>query len=160
MADVGQFTIRTRRDTETNWATVNPVLAEGEEGLEMDTLRYKVGDGITEWNLLPYWTELTRVKTVVDSAYTLQLSDNNTIILFTNPLGCTVTLPTFAASSIPIGFITHLHQDAVGRVGVVAASGVTTKTAISLYTRTQNSSLSVINQALNVYKIIGDAFYE
>lgn len=46
--------IQLRHDTAANWASVNPVLLEGEVGLETDTLKQKVGDGTTAWNDLPY----------------------------------------------------------------------------------------------------------
>jgi hypothetical protein len=46
--------IQLRRDTAAAWALAAPVLAQGEEGLELDTNRRKVGDGITAWNNLPY----------------------------------------------------------------------------------------------------------
>lgn len=47
-------TIQLRRDTASNWSTVNPVLAEGEVGIETDTGKSKFGDGSTSWNNLPY----------------------------------------------------------------------------------------------------------
>jgi hypothetical protein len=43
-----------RRDAAADWASVNPVLALGEPGVETDTLKVKVGDGVTEWNSLGY----------------------------------------------------------------------------------------------------------
>jgi hypothetical protein len=43
-----------RRYTESDWATLNPVLAAGEEGYEIDTRKRKVGDGVTAWNDLEY----------------------------------------------------------------------------------------------------------
>jgi hypothetical protein len=46
--------IKLRRDTSTNWQSVNPVLDEGELGYETDTGRFKIGDGVTDWNNLPY----------------------------------------------------------------------------------------------------------
>ena len=45
-----------RRDTAENWTAVNPVLAQGEEGLELDTGKEKVGNGTANWNSLPYKT--------------------------------------------------------------------------------------------------------
>jgi hypothetical protein len=45
---------RIRRDTAANWASVDPVLALGEPGLETDTRRVKYGDGATDWNDLDY----------------------------------------------------------------------------------------------------------
>lgn len=46
--------IQLRRDTAANWASVNPILAQGEPGLEIDTDKIKYGDGINNWNDLPY----------------------------------------------------------------------------------------------------------
>ena len=43
-----------RRDTSINWSNNNPVLSEGEPGYELDTGLYKLGNGITTWNDLPY----------------------------------------------------------------------------------------------------------
>ncbi len=43
-----------RNGTASEWSTANPVLAEGEFGLENNTGRFKVGDGVTAWNALPY----------------------------------------------------------------------------------------------------------
>ena len=46
--------IRFRRGTAAQWASVNPLLTEGESGWETDTGKFKVGDGIRAWNNLPY----------------------------------------------------------------------------------------------------------
>ena len=46
--------IQFRHDVGANWTTVNPVLAEGEMGIETDTDLFKIGDGVTAWNSLPY----------------------------------------------------------------------------------------------------------
>jgi hypothetical protein len=43
-----------RRDTSTNWTSANPLLASGEMGIELDTRRFKIGDGCLNWNNLPY----------------------------------------------------------------------------------------------------------
>ena len=43
-----------RRDTSTNWSSINPVLYAGEPGVETNTCQIKVGDGIHTWNQLPY----------------------------------------------------------------------------------------------------------
>lgn len=47
-------TIQLRHDTATNWTTVNPILAEGEVGVETDTNKFKIGDGATTWTNLAY----------------------------------------------------------------------------------------------------------
>ena len=43
-----------RRDVESQWQSINPVLADGEMGLERNTKRFKIGDGATPWNSLSY----------------------------------------------------------------------------------------------------------
>lgn len=47
-------TIRFHRDTATGWTTANPVLDAGEPGFETDTLKLKIGDGVTHWTSLAY----------------------------------------------------------------------------------------------------------
>lgn len=46
--------IQVRRGTAAHWASSNPVLADGEPGLERDTGKQKFGDGTSAWNDLPY----------------------------------------------------------------------------------------------------------
>jgi len=46
--------IQFRRGTTAQWRDNNPTLAEGEMGIELDSHRFKIGDGNTEWNLLAY----------------------------------------------------------------------------------------------------------
>ena len=43
-----------RNDLAANWTTNNPVLLTGELGIENDTGYFKIGDGATTWNDLPY----------------------------------------------------------------------------------------------------------
>jgi len=47
-------TIQLRGGTAAAWTTANPVLAQREMGIETDTQFYKIGDGVTAWNALPY----------------------------------------------------------------------------------------------------------
>lgn len=51
----GYITIKLRRGTAAQWTASNPILAEGEVGLETDTRKFKVGDGLTVWASLQYW---------------------------------------------------------------------------------------------------------
>ena len=50
------YKIQLRRDLAANWTGTNPVLAQGEPGVELDTKKMKVGDGVTAWNDLAYIT--------------------------------------------------------------------------------------------------------
>lgn len=46
--------IQLKRALSSTWASANPLLLEGEEGLEVDTNRKKIGNGRSLWNDLPY----------------------------------------------------------------------------------------------------------
>ncbi len=49
--------IQIRRSAASDWETANPVLADGEIGLENDTGRLKIGDAATPWRGLRYSVE-------------------------------------------------------------------------------------------------------
>jgi hypothetical protein len=46
--------IQFRRGLAAEWTAANPIMADGELGLETDSRLYKIGDGVTHWNDLPY----------------------------------------------------------------------------------------------------------
>jgi hypothetical protein len=46
--------IQLRNDTAANWTAANPILAQGEMGLETDTDLFKIGNGLSNWADLPY----------------------------------------------------------------------------------------------------------
>ena len=48
--------IQLRRDTAANWTATNPILSQGEFGVELVTNLTKIGDGVTVWNSLVYAT--------------------------------------------------------------------------------------------------------
>ena len=53
-----KVTLQIRHDEAADWITRNPVLAQGEYGLESDTFLIKVGDGVRDWTHLPYLNKL------------------------------------------------------------------------------------------------------
>ena len=46
--------IQLRRGTAAEWTSANPVLAQGEPGIESDTGKQKFGNGTSAWSALPY----------------------------------------------------------------------------------------------------------
>lgn len=46
--------IQLRRGTASAWTAANPILADGEIGIESDTDLFKIGDGFTAWASLSY----------------------------------------------------------------------------------------------------------
>ena len=69
--------IQLRRDISANWVSNNPILAEGEIGIEIDTNKLKIGNGISTWNILNYYGS------------TLTLHSELTLDDGTNPHGTT-----------------------------------------------------------------------
>lgn len=67
MADI----IQLRRDTAVNWTTADPILADGEIGVEIDTQKVKVGNGSALWSVQPY---------LIDTGDYLATSDLNDLI--------------------------------------------------------------------------------
>ena len=55
-----------RNGTELQWIESNPVLLEGEVGITMDTTpkKFKVGDGVSGWNSLPYETQSVNISDI------------------------------------------------------------------------------------------------
>jgi hypothetical protein len=46
--------IQLRRGTASQWTSANPILAEGEMGVELDTGKWKFGNGTGTWSILAY----------------------------------------------------------------------------------------------------------
>ncbi len=60
--------IQLRRDTAANWTRINPILADGEPGLDITNNKIKMGDGTTEWADLSYLTVDEHTRLVNDNA--------------------------------------------------------------------------------------------
>lgn len=76
-----KVTLQIRHDTSSNWIIRNPVLAQGEYGLETNTFLIKVGDGVSDWEHLPYLNKLDASYFKWNSDGTITFSDSfmNTI---------------------------------------------------------------------------------
>lgn len=49
------YKIQLRRGLASDWLSVNPILGQGEPGIETDTGLMKLGDGVKAWSFLPYF---------------------------------------------------------------------------------------------------------
>lgn len=86
---------RQKYDTSTNWATNNPILLAGEIGVESDTNKIKIGDGITNWNDLAYFGPDTGVTIKVNDIVVDSLSfssDPQTQIDNLSSIGIAITI--------------------------------------------------------------------
>jgi hypothetical protein len=62
--------IQLRRGTAAEWTSANPVLAEGEFGLETDTRKFKFGNGASAWSSLSYAADVSLYATLANAALT------------------------------------------------------------------------------------------
>lgn len=76
--------IQSRRDTASNWSGINPVLAAGETGYEIGTGKFKIGDGISAWSVLPYHSDDAAHDAAYATVGTANRIDPNRIPLLTN----------------------------------------------------------------------------
>lgn len=75
-----QTRIQLRHDTAANWVSVNPILLEGEIGIETDTLKQKVGDGSTAWNSLAYLVDMSSKQDALVSGTNIKTINNTSLL--------------------------------------------------------------------------------
>lgn len=111
MADKIQF----RRDTSANWASTNPVLSQGELGLDLTTLQYKIGDGSTAWNSLPYVTLSGSVNGLNFNATTDPTAPTGAITIYSKSIGGRVMPKWIGPSGVDTPFQPFLGMNKIGR---------------------------------------------
>jgi len=109
--------IQLRRDTTANWNNVNPILADGEPGLDITTNQVKYGDGANAWVDLSYASGgggTSTGNTLVNGSYTVGLGSNGILTL---PLSSTINDTPSAPGSgngqaveIKPGGVSHSNQ--------------------------------------------------
>lgn len=57
-----------RRGTAAQWTAANPTLAAGEIGFETDTSKFKMGNGSSNWEALPYFSNNSALTDLLDGA--------------------------------------------------------------------------------------------
>jgi len=59
--------IKFRRGLEYEWAAHDVILRAGEPGMELDTHRFKIGDGLHTWDELPYYCSMPEIQGQLDA---------------------------------------------------------------------------------------------
>lgn len=91
-------TVQLKRGTKQRWQEQNPVLKDGEPGLEKDTKKFKAGDGTTAWNDLGYYGGGPEVSNEeLGSAYTNE--DAEKALSRTQGVKLKNAIPTIAAGN-------------------------------------------------------------
>lgn len=123
--------IQLRRDTAQNWINANPLLKSGEIGIETDTLKFKIGNGVNRWNALTSYAmkpgEANGVATLnsLGKIPTSQLPD---IASVTQEVHDAVQLLTLNTTDIAEG--THLYFTTQRAIDAVA-SGIANAVQVS-----------------------------
>ena len=83
------WTLQEYTNTSANFTSINPVLLLGQKGIETDDLlttpKFKIGDGVTAWNTLPYFS--IGGSSGVQSVTGPQVDDTDPANPVVNPLG-------------------------------------------------------------------------
>jgi len=84
--------IQIRRDTASNWTSANPTLAQGELGIETDTLKVKAGDGTTAWTSASYLIDTGGYAAYSDTTanFTGTLQNGGSNVVVDTDIGSTV----------------------------------------------------------------------
>ena len=76
--------IQLRRDTADNWDRVNPILEDGEPGLDITTNQVKYGDGANAWVDLPYASGGGGGDSIVNGNYSVSVGANGVVTMETS----------------------------------------------------------------------------
>jgi hypothetical protein len=104
-----------RTGTYLQWNTSNPVLNGAEIGYESDTNKFKIGDGSTNWNDLPYFLDEVTLETSLDGYIPSSLLGANNGVAQLNSSGKLV--------SDQIPNVDEITQDAIN-TALVAGTGL------------------------------------
>lgn len=136
-----QGTIQFRRQNSAQWTASNPVLKEGELGLELDTKSFKIGDGITPWTSLDYGGLLN------PSGPTAEVGDNSSLYATT----AFVQNLTMGISTTTITGSTTLNSAQTGTKIIVLDGELTEDATITM---PANGFWSVYNNTDGGYSLI------
>ena len=156
--------IQLRRDSASDWTTENPILADGEMGIESDTRRIKFGNGTDDWDTLPYFSGgggiSERSFVIEPSSVTITPTNvetyRNNVILFTNTTG-TVNLnlgdDLFTVDDEIL--VKHFSSTPVGDINISTDATGLIDNAVSLEVGNDEAFL-IKYQGSNNWKILSD----
>ena len=126
--------IQIRRDLAATWTSDNPKLAQGEIGYETDTGKLKIGDGVTAWTGLSYFSGTALVSSVSNSDGTLTISPTTGAVIASLALG---KANTWTAITTTAGL----------------ASGATLKSSGSPYTVLSTDEVIIVTTGAGGYTV-------
>lgn len=119
--------VQLRRATASEWTASNPTLSQGELGVELDTVKFKVGNGTTAWNSLNYASVSSRgahnSATIYYPGDIVTSSGNSYICILTTTNGILATNTTY--------WNVFAQKGADGEVTLATAQTLSNKTITS-----------------------------
>ena len=147
--------IQLRRDVAANWEAANPILAQGEIGVNLTNQRFKLGDGTTAWKELAYYDEFQ---------IAAEASGKADYFLVDNPLSMNIISDTAANISSSAGgeyqYLNDIAYNVTKYSPVIQASGAsvtlyaTSGTSTTEYPKLLNNGYLKITRAFEVGDII------
>lgn len=113
--------IQLRNDLAQTWLSVNPRLAKGEIGIEIDTNKIKIGDGVNLWADLPYFSGEIKV-----DGKSIVLTDG---VLSLNMTGAGVGYTPVSDGQGGITWVKPSETTVEGLSGLISALDTRVKTA-------------------------------
>lgn len=110
--------IQVRRGTTTQWSSANPVLSEGEIGLNTSISQFKIGNGITPWSSLVYYPSISSVA--------LQIQDAINALVGGSPTALDTLSEIAAAINNDPQFFSHVLPLQLGNSGKFLTTNGTT----------------------------------
>lgn len=138
--------IQLRRGSSTQWSSTNPILMQGEIGAELNTGRFKIGDGTGSWNSLPYSSDATTGSidyfTIAASDETTDLTTGSGKVYFRMPYAGTLLAVRSSVNTAPVGSTLIVDINISGS----AASGSLLGTKLSI-DASEKTSVTAASQA-------------
>ena len=107
--------IQNRRDSAADWTSADPTLAEGEIGIETDTGKMKIGDGVTAWTALDYIDSAVSHDSLTDISADDHHAQSHTIVSHSDTTATGTELNTLTDNSIANTL--HRHSELVASDG-------------------------------------------
>lgn len=144
--------IQVRRGLSTEWTSVNPTLSAGEIGLETNTGNFKIGNGTSAWNSLPY-SVATQTYVNAQDAATLASANNYTDIAVSG-LGNTID-----GNYVPVGDVGQpdgvATLDATGNVPLSQLANLVDGAPLDLDTLKELAEAISNNKSIHSFAMIG-----
>lgn len=136
-----------KRDTAAAFTAANTLLLQGEWALETDTGLMKMGDGVTAWTALAYFSTGggaagTQVLAVASGDFTLSAGTHlNKLLLYA---GGVITLPATVAAGFAVNDVVEVRWQSGAGVDFLADTGVTLDFNDTLYSASMNALKDVV----------------